>query len=56
MNKIIIVGFGNAGKHYFHILKKNKNINKIYIIEKKIPNKFKKYQTTIKDILKNIEE
>lgn len=52
MSKIIIVGFGNVGKHYFQILKKNKNINKIYIIEKKIQKKFKKYQTTIKDILK----
>ena len=30
---IVIVGFGTAGKYYFNILKKNKNIKKIFIIE-----------------------
>ena len=30
---ILIIGFGTAGKHYFDLLKKSKNINKIYILD-----------------------
>ena len=29
----IIVGFGTAGKYYFNLLKKNKKIKNIYILE-----------------------
>ncbi len=32
---IAIVGFGTAGKHYFNILKSNKKINKIFVINDK---------------------
>lgn len=32
---IVIVGFGTAGKYYFNILKKNKDIKKIFIIDEK---------------------
>ena len=32
---IVIVGFGSAGKYYLDILKKNKNIKKIFVIEEK---------------------
>ena len=32
---VVIVGFGSAGKYYLDILKKDKNIKKIFIIEKK---------------------
>jgi hypothetical protein len=53
MIRIIIVGFGNAGRHYFSLIKKK--TKKIYIIEKNLPDKFKKYQITTKDIVrKNI--
>ena len=30
---IVIVGLGNVGEHYFELLKKNRKIKNIYIIE-----------------------
>ena len=53
MKNIVIVGFGNAGKHYFDIVKNNKTIKKIYIIENKISTEFKKYQISLDEIKKN---
>jgi len=43
---IVIVGFGTAGKYYFNILKKKKNINKIFIIEKNKIQFNKNYEKT----------
>lgn len=40
---ILIVGFGVAGRHYFNILKNNKNVKKIYIHNDKKLIKDKKY-------------
>jgi len=40
--KVVIVGFGNAGKHYLNLLKL-KNVNEIFIIEKNIIPKSKFY-------------
>jgi UDP-N-acetyl-2-amino-2-deoxyglucuronate dehydrogenase len=51
---VVIVGFGSAGKYYLDILKKDKNIKKIFIIEKKkisLNNFFE--QTNLKKIVKN---
>jgi len=53
MTKAIIVGFGSAGQQYFRILKKNKSIEKIYIIDKEISEKFNKYKITTEEIKKN---
>ena len=50
---IVIVGFGTAGKYYFNILKKKKNINKIFIIEK---NKIQFNKIMKKLILKKLKE
>ncbi len=41
--KVVIVGFGNAGKHYLNLLKL-KNVNEIFIIEKNIIPKSKFYK------------
>lgn len=30
---LVIVGFGNVGKHYFNLLRKNKKIKKVYVLE-----------------------
>ena len=50
---IVIVGFGSAGKYYLDILKKNKNIKKIFVIEeKKITSDRFFEQTDFKKIIK----
>ncbi len=52
---ILIIGFGTAGQNYFNILKKNKEIKKIYICEKNqipISNKYKKIEFNISFIKK----
>ena len=30
---LVIVGFGNVGRHYFNLIKKNKKIKRIFILE-----------------------
>ena len=50
---IAIVGFGTAGKYYFEILKKNKNVKNIFIIEKnKITSRQNFIQVNIEKIKK----
>ena len=36
---VLIIGFGNVGKHYFDLLSKNKKVKKIFVCnDKKLPN------------------
>ena len=51
---ILIIGFGSVGAHYFEILKNDKKIKNIYLLdsEKKIYHK-KIKQINLKDFLKN---
>jgi predicted dehydrogenase len=51
---VTIVGFGSAGKYYLEILKKNRDIKKIFVIEEKkiTSNKFFE-QTDLKKIIKH---
>ena len=51
--KIIIVGFGTSGKHYFELLKKLKLKHKISILEK---NFNKDNQTKHLNIYKNLND
>jgi UDP-N-acetyl-2-amino-2-deoxyglucuronate dehydrogenase len=48
---VLIIGFGTAGKHYFDLLKKNKNVRNIYILDDVKLSKNKKYlQVSKKEI------
>ena len=46
---VLIIGFGTAGKHYFDLLKKNKNVKNIYVLDDaKLPKNKKYFQVSKK--------
>jgi len=48
---VLIIGFGTAGKHYFDLLKKNKNVKNIYVLDDaKLPKNKKYFQVSKKEI------